>query len=116
MPVIPEWQCGGQFCKLGHMRSREVNSFINEHAALFWFIPEGKKTGISDDCLVETVLNYGDVDAVRKLVELMGLKTVARTFVSSINTSSRRRNNYNDLSLHYFELVFRRYAPECFNG
>ena len=98
------------------MRSAAVNSFIQEHASLFWFIPPDKKTQISDDYLVETILNYGDLDAVLKLVELMGLQTVARIFVTSIRASARRRNNYNELARHYFEKVFRRYAPECFNG
>lgn len=98
------------------MRTHELSEFIKMHADLFWYIPEDKKFQVSDACLVETILNYGNMDAVLNLIRLIGIEPVARIFAETVAMSSRRRNNYNELARNYFEQVFRRYAPQCFNG
>jgi hypothetical protein len=92
------------------MRSEALKDFINEHAALFWYSPDDKAETVSDELLVETILNYGDMDAVRKLFEVMGMKNVASIFFHSINKSERSKNNYNELTLNYFTLLFNRYV------
>jgi hypothetical protein len=84
--------------------------YIQRHRNLFWYTPENKKEEISDDLLVETILNYGDMDAVKDLFKLMGIGNVARIFFESINQSERRQNNYHELTANYFTLVFNRYA------
>ena len=40
----------------GVLSNRE--DFIDEHRALFWYTPEEAKRDISDELLVETILNY----------------------------------------------------------
>jgi hypothetical protein len=92
------------------MRSETLKDFIREHAVLFWYSPEDKAETVSDELLVETILNYGDMDAVRKLFKIMGLKNVASIFFHSINKSERSKNNYYELTLNYFTLLFNRYA------
>jgi hypothetical protein len=92
-------------------KRQERAALIQSNADLFWFIPGPKKTQISDECLVETILNYGDLDAFRQLVDLMGMNGVARIFSRTVHISERRRHNYNDLCLNYFHKVFERYAP-----
>lgn len=86
-------------------------ALIEEYADLFWFIPAGKKSQVSDECLVETMLNYGDLRAFHRLVDIFGIDTLAGIFSRSISVSERRRHNYNDLCLNYFGKVFERYAP-----
>jgi len=44
---------------------------------LFCYIPEDKKEEISEDILVEFILNYGTLDDVKELFGLMGIKLVA---------------------------------------
>jgi hypothetical protein len=44
----------------------EIKQFIREHSNLFWYTPEDQKEHISQEFLVETILNYGDLDAVKK--------------------------------------------------
>ena len=88
----------------------ELKQFIDKHKNLFWYTPENKLHAISDSFLVETILNYGDMDAVRNLFDIMGIKNVAKIFFDDINKSERRKNNYNELTLNYFTLVFNRYA------
>jgi hypothetical protein len=92
------------------MRSEALKDFIREYAVLFWYSPEDKAETVSDELLVETILNYGDMDAVRKLFRVMGIKKVASIFFNSINKSERSRNNYHELTLNYFTLLFNHYA------
>lgn len=92
------------------MNSPEIKQFIREHSALFWYIPEDKKEEISHEVLVESILNYGDKDAVIQLFQLLGLKNVAEIFFRSINLSERRKGNYFELTINYFSLLFQKYA------
>ncbi len=92
----------------------EIKSFINEHANLFWYIPNNKKEEISNEVLVETILNYGDKEAVIKLFHLLGINNVAELFYNSINRSSRRKGNYQEITINYFTKVFNKYAYRDF--
>jgi hypothetical protein len=92
------------------MHSPELKAFIRDHSALFWSIPENKKENISEAALVETILNYGDLDVVKKLFSLIGLKKTATIFFESLGQSERKRGNYHELTIHFFTLYFQRYA------
>ena len=90
--------------------SDELKQYITKHKNLFWYTPENKLHNISDSFLVETILNYGDMNAVRNLFEIMDIKNVAKIFFDDINLSERRKNNYQELTLNYFTLLFNRYV------
>jgi hypothetical protein len=92
------------------MNSPEIKQFIREHNNLFWYIPDDKKEEISNEFLVETILNYGDINAIIQLFNLFGIKEVAKIFFDSIALSNRRKGNYHELTTNYFTLVFRKYA------
>jgi len=92
------------------MNSPEIKQFIREHSNLFWYTPEDKKEEISDELLVETILNYGDFNAMIQLFNLFGIKRVSAIFFNSIALSNRRKGNYHELTINYFTLVFRKYA------
>lgn len=92
------------------MNSPEIKEFIREHESLFWYTPDDKKEGISKEFLVETILNYGDMNAVIRLFNLLGIKEVAKIFFSSITLSNRRKSNYHELTINFFTLVFKKYA------
>jgi len=92
------------------MNSPEIKQFIREHSNLFWYTPEDKKEEISTEFLVETILNYGDKDAVIQLFDLMGINKVAHLFFNSINLSDRRKGNYHEITVNYFTLLFKKYA------
>jgi hypothetical protein len=87
--------------------SKEIDKFIQERSTLFWYIPEEKKTSISLEFLVETILNYGDEKDVKRLFNLVGLKEAARIFRKQI---SGQRVNYFPQVVHYFTLYFNKYA------
>ena len=92
------------------MNSPEIKQFIRNNSNLFWYIPEDKKEDISQELLVETILNYGDMNAILQLFHLLGIKEVAKIFFDSITISNRRKGNYQELTINYFKLVFRKYA------
>jgi hypothetical protein len=95
---------------IASMNSPEIKQFIDEHSNLFWYTPNDKKEEISNEFLVETILNYGDINAIMELFNLLGIKKVAKIFFDSITLSNRRKGNYNELTINYFTLVFRKYA------
>jgi len=92
------------------MNSPEIKVFIREHSHLFWYTPEDKKEDISLEFLVETILNYGDIEAVKRMFVLLGIKNVSKIFFDSINKSERRKGNFHELTVNYFSLYFKRYA------
>jgi len=92
------------------MRTPEVKKFIDDHQYLFWYSPAPKSETVSDELLVEMVLNYGSMDELRGLFAVMGIEEVARIFFDSIGKTERRKGNYHELTLNYFTLLFNRYA------
>jgi hypothetical protein len=92
------------------MNSTEIKQFIREHNILFWYVPDDKKEEISNEFIVETILNYGDINAVIQLFNLFGINEVAKIFFGSISLSNRRKGNYHELTINYFTLVFKKYA------
>ena len=92
------------------MRTQALKDYIDQRQDLFWYTPAPKNEKVSDDLLVETILNYGTMDDVRELFRVMGIKNVAQIFFKAINQSERRKNNYFELTVNYFTLLFNRYA------
>ena len=83
--------------------------YIKQHAPLFWYTPEAKKEEISDNLLVETILNYGTMEDVKALFDLMGMEKVADVFFSA---KGRQKLNYFPQIYNFFTLVFNRYVPQ----
>ncbi len=92
------------------MRTQAIKNYIDQRQDLFWYTPAPKNEKVSDSLLVETILNYGTMNDVRELFKVMGMKKVAQLFFADINQSERRKNNYFELTAHYFTLLFNRYA------
>jgi hypothetical protein len=87
----------------------EKIAFIQTHRALFWSVSDARLSTISDVFLVETILNYGSLEDVKELFEILGAKEVATLFRQS--TSERMRNNYFPEVRNFFNLYFNRHAP-----
>ena len=88
-------------------RSEEIKNFIEEHQALFWYSSHDKRETVSDELLVETMINYGSLNDLNQLFEIMGLKNVAAIFRGM--TERKRQNIYPELR-NYFELYFDKYV------
>ena len=49
------------------LRTPELKAFIQKHSALFWYTPKDKKEFVSDEFLIETILNHGTLDDFKEL-------------------------------------------------
>ena len=84
--------------------------FIRQHSELFWYIPEDKKEDISEEVLLETILNYGDIDAVKNLLKLWGIEITAKRFDNIVKGSDRKRGNLHEITYNFFNEFFNRHA------
>ncbi len=89
------------------MNDSELKEFIKENSHLFWWIDPREIENIELPFLVEAVLSYGNEKSVKKLFELVGIKTVADIFERQI---SKRRTNYHPRTINFFKLYFDRHA------
>jgi hypothetical protein len=87
--------------------SPELKEFIRRNSHLFWYTPEDKKEQISSELLVETLLNYGNLDEIKALIQLLGVREISRIF---FNASGRKKLNYYPEIHNFFSLLFSRYA------
>jgi hypothetical protein len=89
------------------MTARET--FIRKRRPLFWSVGDDKLGSISDELLVETILNFGTLEDVRELLNLFGLQHTAAVFrKTGVN---RTRHNYFPEVANFFNLYFKRHAP-----
>ncbi|OHA31575.1 MAG: hypothetical protein A3B11_00825 [Candidatus Taylorbacteria bacterium RIFCSPLOWO2_01_FULL_44_26] len=82
-----------------------VGDFVRKRKALFWSTKN--YDGLSNAAVVEGILNYGDMDDVRELIAILGIREVARIFRENTN---RARVNYLPEIVNYFQLYFKKYA------
>jgi hypothetical protein len=92
------------------MRTEERKKFIKRHEDLLLYPVADESGNVSDSLLVETMLNYGSLEDIRDLFEVMGIENVAKVFFEDIVPEKKRTNNYYLLTINYFTLFFNRYA------
>lgn len=89
------------------MRSPELKEFILQHSNLFWYTPQDKKVEISDEFLVETILNYGTLEEFKELEKLVGVKKLSSIF---LGVEGRKKGNYYPEIFNFFYLYFVKHA------
>ena len=82
-----------------------INQFIKKRPHLVWYVKDLEK--LSEESIVEHVLNYGNFDDVKKMFKILGIKKTASIFKKQI---SQKRNNYTPQVANYFNLYFNKYA------
>ncbi len=82
-----------------------INDFIEKRPYLIWYTKNFKN--LSQEAIVESVLNYGDFDDVKKMISILGIKKTAAIFRKQIK---RKRINYDPKIVNYFKLYFNKYA------
>ena len=83
-------------------------SFIKKRRHLIWYTKNYDK--LSEEAIVEAVLNYGNWDDVQKLIKILGMKRVAEIFRNKSKPGKWGRQNYRPEIKNYFELYFGKYA------
>jgi len=89
------------------MRTSELKHYIRKHSALFWYIPQEKKEDISDELLIETILNYGTLEDFIELELLMSHDVISSIFM---NLEGRKKGNYFPEIYNFFHLYFSKHA------
>ena len=82
-----------------------LGDFVRKRKYLFW--STNNYDGLSKAAVVEGILNYGDMNDVRELIDLLGIQEVAKIFREN---TSRPRINYFPEIKNYFQLYFKKYA------
>lgn len=82
-----------------------LGNFIKKRRYLVWYVKDPEK--LSQEAIVEAVLNYGDWEDVKKLFSILGIKKVAKIFFKQ---TRRKRINYDPKIMNYFNLYFKKYA------
>jgi len=87
----------------------KLSQIINQNRGLFWDIARDSLDQLDAEVVTEKILNYGNEKSVRQLFDILGTDKVAKIFYDHIN---RPRQNYLPETIHYFNLYFKRHAPQ----
>lgn len=82
-----------------------INDFIKKRPYLVWHTKN--YDNLSEEAIVEAVLNYGDFADVQKMIKILGIKKTAAIFRKK---SGQKRCNYRPEIKNYFHLYFNKYA------
>lgn len=87
-----------------------LSSFIKKRPYLIWYTKN--YDNLSQQAVVEAVLNYGNWEDVQELIKILGMKKVAAIFREKSKPSAMGRQNYRSEIKYYFNLYFDKYAPK----
>lgn len=82
-----------------------LNSFIKKRPYLIWHTKN--YSNLSEEAIVEAVLNYGNFDDFKKITKILGIKKIATIFRRE---AKQKRCNYRPEIKNYFRLYFNKYA------
>lgn len=82
-----------------------INEFIKKRPGLVWSTMQYDK--LSEESIVEAVLNYGNFKDVNEVIRILGIKRVAEIFKEE---ADKKRSNLRPEVKHYFNLYFKKYA------
>jgi hypothetical protein len=85
------------------------SDLIKNNQHLFWYFNKNELQNISDSVLIEFILNYGNMQSVKDVFNILGEETVAKEFSKAIQAN---RNNYFPQVKNYFHLYFKKNVPQ----
>lgn len=88
-------------------RSPELKEFILRNANLFWYTPEEKKTEISDELLLEQLLNYAELPTIKEYFDIIDVREAKKIF---LNLKGRQKRNIYPEIYHLFSEYFKTYV------
>ena len=86
-----------------------IHDFIKKRKHLIWYVKDFDK--LSEESIVEHILNYGDWDDVQEMIKILGMNKVAEIFRRKSKPSAMGRQNYRSEIIHYFGMYFDKYVP-----
>ena len=82
-----------------------IQKFIKQRPYLVWYVKD--PSHLNDEAIVEHVLNYGNWEDVRKMIDILGVKKTAKIFSQQVK---QKRCNYHKKTKSYFTLYFNKHA------
>lgn len=82
-----------------------IYNFIKKRPYLVWHTTDYHS--LSEEAIMEAVLNYGDWDDVQEMMKILGSKKIVRIFKKQ---SRQKRCNYRPEIKNFFGLYFKKYA------
>jgi hypothetical protein len=76
-----------------------------KNSKIFWDIPKDKVSQLSDDAMLERILNYGDMNQLR---EVLKNKEDFKRIYSKIR--NKKRANLSPLVINYIDLYLKKHA------
>jgi len=94
------------------MNKTDLRNFIESRSYLFWYVKKENLGDLSEDVVVEQVLQYGDLNDVRQLFEIIGLSRTSTIFRKITN---KKRVNLHPKTVNFFNLYFQKHVPGYIN-
>jgi hypothetical protein len=82
-----------------------IQTYAQNKPYLFW--STNNIAHLSDEAVVEGILERGDFDDVQKIIKIMGINKVSKIF---FHLTGKKRNNLSPKTINYFKLYFNKYA------
>lgn len=82
-----------------------IQNFIKTKPYLVWYVNDFDN--LSEEAIVEAVLNYGDWEDVQMVIKILGIKKVALIFRKK---AKAKRSNYRPEIKNYFRFYFNKYV------
>jgi len=76
-----------------------LQNFASKRPYLFWSTKN--YSHLSNEAIVEGILEYGDYEDVQELIKILGCPKVAQIFFKKIES---QRNNFDPKIKHYYKL------------
>jgi hypothetical protein len=87
----------------------QLLKLVKETRPLFWSIGDNHLQDLNESSVVETILNYGNLDHVKHLFQVLGTQKVATIFYAQV---SQKRPNYYPQVSNFFDKYFRRHVQK----
>lgn len=84
---------------------KTIQNFIKKRPYLVWYVKSLKN--LSEDSILESVLNYGNFEDFLELERVMGKKKTKKIFKKRATIN---RTNFRPEIKNYFTLYFNKYA------
>jgi len=87
-----------------------IGDFVKKRKYLFWSTKN--YDGLSNEAVIEGVLNYGDWDDVQTMIKILGMQKTAQIFRDKSIPSKVKRQNYRPEIIRYFNLYFDKHVRQ----
>ena len=86
---------------------QKLQKFTKQRASLFWDIPKSKLHKLSEEAILERVLQYADVADFQELFKILTVKKAKQIFET---IAAKKRPNLSPRTINYFTLYFDKFA------